>query len=141
MVAAESYSGIEPSYYLIYDIFGEAIEAVSVTWPMFYVSLLGIHKTHDVKKNFGQVLRKETVYRLVIDGADVANVTEENCNNKMCNYVHYSNSLTPSSSVAVDIVGCVTERISPANTTSRENIVSIIGMHLPTWSVCSFQRL
>ena len=40
LVAAESYSGIKPSYYLVYDIFGEAIEAVRVKWPMFYVSVL-----------------------------------------------------------------------------------------------------
>ena len=49
LVAALSYSGIKPSYYLVYDIFSEAIEAVSVTWPTFYVSFCGIHKTHDVR--------------------------------------------------------------------------------------------
>ena len=83
-----------------------------------------------LEKNFGQILGKEAVYRLVIDEADVANVTEENCNSEMCSYTYYSNSLTTSSSVAVDIIGCVTERIIPARITARENIVSMIGIYL-----------
>ena len=141
LVAAGSYSGIKPSYYLVYDIFGEAIEAVSVTWPTFYVSVLWLMKHIMLEiDTFEQVLNKETVNRLVIDGADVASVTEENCNNEMCSYVYYSNFLTPASSVAVDIFGCITERISPANITARENIVSIIGMYLPIYGLCAFAR-
>ena len=81
------------------------------------------------------------MYRLVIDGADVASLIEESCNNEMCNYVHYSNSLTASSSVAVDIIGCVTERISPANITARENIVCNRYLFTHVQSVCSCKRL
>ncbi|CAI8046511.1 hypothetical protein GBAR_LOCUS25736, partial [Geodia barretti] len=34
----------------------------------------------------------------------------------MCGYIHYSDSLNSSSSVAVDVVGCGTQRISLKNT-------------------------
>ncbi|CAI8010374.1 hypothetical protein GBAR_LOCUS6838 [Geodia barretti] len=79
----------------------QAIEAVNVTWPRF------------------RVLSNETVYKLIIDDEEVvSDVSEENCGREMCGYVYRSNSLTSSSTVAVDVVGCVTQRINPENLSS-----------------------
>ena len=50
-------------------------------------------------------------------------MTAQNCSGDTCNYVHYSDSLTSSSTVAVDIVGCVTDRISVEDMSSCKKYI------------------
>ena len=68
-------------------------------------------------KNFIRFLvYRETAYRVVIDEQVIEIVTSQYCSGDMCGYVYYSDSLNSSSSVAVDVVGCGTQRISLKNT-------------------------
>ena len=75
---------------------------------------------------FNQILNKEAAYRVVIDDEVVDIMTAQNCSGDMCNYVHHSDSLNSSSSVAVDVVGCVTERIRVKDMSSCKKYLSYI---------------
>ena len=69
-------------------------------------------------------------------------MTSLDCSGDMCSYIHYSDSLTSSSSVTVDVVGCVTQRISLKNTSPGELFFcfwTIIRQNL--FSVCSPEDL
>ena len=52
--------------------------------------------------------------------ADV--VAEDSCRGGMCSYVFTSSSLTTSSTVSVDIVGCDTDWRSALNISTRESL-------------------
>ena len=45
-------------------------------------------------------------------------VTADNCTDDSCSYIFSSDSITNSYSVAVEVVGCVTERINCTNMSS-----------------------
>ena len=64
-----------------------------------------------------QIGGTDAVYRVVIDppGVVVADVGAETCTGEMCHYIYSSNTLTNSSTVSVDVVGCVTERMDATN--------------------------
>ena len=71
---------------------------------------------------FNQILNKEAAYRIVIDDKVFDIRTAQYCSGDKCNYVYSSDSLTFSSSVAVDVFGCVIERISVEDESSRKKI-------------------
>ena len=69
----------------------------------------------------------ETAYRIVIipgSGSGSGNemffdiVTADNCTDDSCSYIFSSDSITNSYSVAVEVVGCVTERMDCTNMSS-----------------------
>ena len=49
-------------------------------------------------------------------------VTADNCTDDSCSYIFSSDSITNSYSVAVEVVGCVTERMDCTNMSSCEII-------------------
>ena len=53
-------------------------------------------------------------------------MTAQNCSGDVCNYVHYSDSLNSSASVAVNIIGCDSKRISVKEMSSCKTILSYI---------------
>ena len=64
-----------------------------------------------------QVLDSEASYRVVIDEQTLTITAADNCTEKMCTFIHNPSLLEPPS-VAVDIVGCTTERIFPMDISS-----------------------
>ena len=94
-------------------------------------------------RNFHKVLGRETAYRVVIDEQVVEIVTSQDCSGEMCGYIHYSDSLNSCSSVAVYVVGCVTQRISLKNTSPGEMFLvsERTGYKLLFSSVCSPEDL
>ena len=75
-----------------------------------------------------QIGGTDAVYRVVIDppGEVVADVGAETCTGEMCHYIYSSNTLTNSSTVSVDVVGCVTERMDATDISTRK-IISNCG--------------
>ena len=71
-----------------------------------------------------QIGGTDAVYRVVIDppGEVVADVGAETCTGEMCRYIYSSNTLTISSTVSVDVVGCVTERMDATDISTRKII-------------------
>ena len=69
-----------------------------------------------------QIGGTNAVYRVVIDppGEVVADVGAETCTGEMCRYIYSSNTLTNSSTVSVDVVGCVTERMDATDISTRK---------------------
>ena len=70
----------------------------------------------------------------MIDEEVVANLTVDNCTDETCSDIYdsdfyNSDSSTNSFSVAVDIVGCVTERI-PADDVSISKKIASIYIHI-----------
>ena len=49
-------------------------------------------------------------------------VTADNCTDDSCSYTFSSDSITDSYSVAVEVAGCVTERMDCTNMSSRKMI-------------------
>ena len=63
----------------------------------------------------------EATYAVVIipgSGDEMSIVTAENCTDDSCSYIFSSDGITDSYSVAVDVVGCITERINCINLSS-----------------------
>ena len=65
--------------------------------------------------NLCQVLEREADYRVIIsNGSGVETtvdiVTADNCTGDNCSYTFSSDSITTSYSVAVEVLGCVTQR-------------------------------
>ena len=86
-----------------------------------------------------QLPGREAEYRLVIDEEVVANLTVDNCTDETCSDIYDSNfynsdSSTNSFSVAVDIVGCVTERI-PADNVSISKKLHIFIYTCVNWCI------
>ena len=70
-----------------------------------------------------QVLGREVVYRLVIDEEEVVSFEGEgNCNGEVNRVYKTPDSVTNSSSVAVDVVGCVTGRKSATDKSSCKTL-------------------
>ena len=68
----------------------------------------------------------ENAYRVVIisgSGSEMSFdiVTLDNCSDDSCSYIFSSDSITDSYSVAVEVVGCITERINCINFSSCTN--------------------
>ena len=76
-----------------------------------------------------QIGGTDAVYKVVIDppGEVVADVGAETCTGKMCRYIYSSDTLTNSSTtVSVEVVGCVTERMDATDISTRK-IISNCG--------------
>ena len=70
-----------------------------------------------------QILGGEADYRIVIIpgfGSEISMdiVTSDNCSDDSCSYIFSSASITDLYSVAVEVVGCITERINPISMSS-----------------------
>ena len=74
------------------------------------------------KLSLFQIGGTDAVYRVVIDppGEVVADVGAETCTGEMCRLIYSSNTLTNSSTVSVDVVGCVTERMDATDISTRK---------------------
>ena len=72
-----------------------------------------------------QILDRDAVYRVIIDppGEVVANVTAENCNGETCYYTYHSNTLTDTSTVTVDVVGCTITRLDSRNISTCKRVI------------------
>ena len=80
---------------------------------------------------FCQVLGTDAVYRVIIDppGEVVASVTGDNCNGETC---YHSNTLTDTSTVTVDVVGCTITRLDSKNiSTCKRAILRICVVTRP----------
>ena len=72
-----------------------------------------------------QVLNEEASYRVVIDPGSgneiiIDIMTADNCTDSYCHYIFTSDNITESYSVAVEVVGCGTGRISSRNISTCE---------------------
>ena len=65
-----------------------------------------------------QVLDSEASYRVVIDEQPFNITAADNCTGAICTFTHNPGLFVPPS-VAVDIVGCTTERIIPMDISSN----------------------
>ena len=90
-----------------------------------------------------QIGGTDAVYRVVIDppGEVVADVGAETCTGEMCRYIYSSNTLTNSSTVSVDVVGCVTERMDATDISTRKITPVYAFNHVVAPIDCSFQFL
>ena len=74
-----------------------------------------------------QILDTDAVYRVIIDPpGEVA--TADNCNGETCYYTYYSNTLTDTSTVTVDVVGCTITRLDSRNISTCKKVVVYIVM-------------
>ena len=109
----------------MYNLSGQSIEAVIVSWLRFNVSSLGVFDLTLILETLCfQIGGTDAVYKVVIDppGEVVADVGAETCTGEMCRYIYSSNTLTNSSTVSVDVVGCVTERMDATDISTRKTI-------------------
>ena len=76
------------------------------------------------------------MYRVIIDppGEVVANVTADNCNGETCFYTHHSNTLTNTSTVTVDVVGCTITRLDSRNISTCKSVK--LHFHILCVRVC-----
>ena len=73
---------------------------------------------------------------MIIDppGEVVANVAGDNCNGESCYYTYISNTLTDTSTVTVDVVGCTITRLDSRNiSTCKRAIVIFSNVFMCVW--------
>ena len=61
-----------------------------------------------------QILGTDAVYRVIVDPPGEL-VTADNCNGEICYFTYRSNTLTDTSTVTVDVVGCTITRLDSRN--------------------------
>ena len=80
----------------------------------------------------------DAVYRVIIDppGGIVANVTASDCNGESCYYTYISNTLTDTSTVNVDVVGCTITRLDSRNISTCKTVK--LHLYILCVHVCVF---
>ena len=74
-----------------------------------------------------QILGTDAMYRVIIDPPRevVAIITAVNCSRETCYYAYHSNTVTDTSTVTVDVVGCTITRPDSRNiSTCKSNLLT-----------------
>jgi hypothetical protein len=112
-------------YHYVYNIMiAKEIDAISVSWPRVDTVGTGTEATYSV------VITSESRKEVIV-------IETGNCTGDSCSYTFFSGTINDSYFVAVEVVGCTTERINASNMSTCEQCIHfLVSYVLPCIPQC-----